>query len=314
MTLEANTHHSISGLALWHWRREKQQQFSELQNEVTQAHDQQNLARELDWLIREVTDLDRLALRLELYKDKSDLKSTKSLQELEQIWSNRILKSKPLQYLLGYCNWRHFKLQVSPAVLIPRPETEELIEIVGEVLQQNSELAQGDWVDLGTGSGAIALGLADLMPNANIHAVDISGEALAIAKSNTKTLEMSDRIQFWQGSWFEPLPHPPGSLSGICSNPPYIPTQIVQTLQPEVVNHEPHLALDGGEDGLRDIRHLIQTANVYLRDSGFFIMECMAGQGEAIAHLMEAAKYQQVQIHHDLAGLDRFVSGRKQAD
>lgn len=312
MNSKSLTPKTLSGIDLWQWRENQLQQISSTE-EATNT-DSPHLSRELDWLIREVTSLDRLALRLGLYKSQTDLDSALTLEELKQLWQNRVQNNIPLQYLLGYCNWRHFQLQVTPAVLIPRPETEEIIEIVGQLLQEETSLAHGAWVDLGTGSGAIALGLAELMVDADIHAVDISQEALDIAKKNAERYEMSDRIQFWQGSWFEPLPHEPGQLSGICSNPPYIPTEVISTLQPEVQNHEPHLALDGGADGLRDIRHLITTAHTFLRPSGLLIMECMAGQGDAIAQLMEKTDYHNIQVHLDLAGHDRFVSGRKKAD
>jgi release factor glutamine methyltransferase len=301
----------LEGEALSQWRTSQLNRLATEQSVVLQAHDRKSLMGELDWLLREVTGLDRLALRLGLFQSCPSLDSSKSLGEIDHLWQQRVELGIPLQYLLGYTVWRNFVLEVSPAVLIPRPETEGLIDLVTQVLQSHPNLSAGDWLDLGTGSGAIAFGLTEVLPNAAIHAVDKSAEALGIAQRNAQKLGLSDRIQFWQGSWFEPLPHPAGSVSGICSNPPYIPTDTIQTLQPEVLNHEPHLALDGGATGLDAIRHLVQQAQFYLCSGGLLLMECMAGQGEAIATLMEAQHYHTIQIHPDLAGHDRFVQGFK---
>ena len=266
---------------------------------------------ELDWLLLEVTDLDRLSLKFGSYERKSHLHCEWSLATLQTKWYQRIFDRVPVQYLVGRTPWRQFELQVSPAVLIPRPETECLIDYVEAFLlrslETSPELAQGHWVDLGTGSGAIAIALADLMPHANIHAVDTSADALVVAKTNAARLGFSDRIQFYQGRWFEPLDSVKGSIAGMISNPPYIPSQDVLALQPEVMDHEPHLALDGGEDGLACLRHLIQVAPEYLSPSALWMVEMMQGQMDALVPLLDQAGYTHVQRLRDLEGVDRFA-------
>ncbi len=253
-----------------------------------------------------MADLDRLALRLESFRDRKQINLRLSLPELDQLWQRRISDRLPVQYIAGVTPWRNFSLVVSPAVLIPRPETELLIDLAVEAAKAQPE--KGDWADLGTGSGAIAIGLAAAFPNATIHAVDRSTEALAIARQNAQQQGFAQKINFYQGSWFEPLEAQRGRLVGMISNPPYIPSSIVPTLQPEVAFHEPHLALDGGEDGLDCIRHLIETAPIYLRSGGIWLIEMMGGQADAVAELLQQnGCYYDIQIHPDLAGIERFA-------
>jgi release factor glutamine methyltransferase len=240
--------HVVLGESLYHWRKQAQAQAIKAAIPVA----------EVDWLLQ-AAGLDRLALRLESFKTNPDLQLNYSLSELDQLWQRRLQQRVPVQYLVGAVFWRQFALTVSPDVLIPRPETELLIDLAHAAAKQ-TPLQQGDWADLGTGSGAIAIGLADAFPQARIHAVDQSSNALGIAQQNAQHLGMADRIQFYRGSWFDPLQHLHGQLSGIVSNPPYIPRSMIAELQPEVVHHEPHLALDGGTDGLDCIRHLIAHA------------------------------------------------------
>ncbi|MBD2344007.1 peptide chain release factor N(5)-glutamine methyltransferase [Anabaena subtropica] len=291
----------VSGLQLWQWR-----------TKATQAAIAHNVpVVEVDWLLQEIAGLDRLALRLESFKGWSEMAIGLSLEELEQLWQRRLCDRLPVQYIAGVTPWRKFKLAVSSGVLIPRPETEYLIDLA-VAAATNSEkalqLQQGHWVDLGTGSGAIALGLADAFSEATIHAVDCSFEALAIAKENAHNLGFVDRMRFYQGRWWEPLNLLKGQFSGMVSNPPYIPSDIVPTLQPEVVNHEPHLALDGGADGLDAIRHLIEVAPSYLKPGGIWLIEMMAGQADAVTTLLhKQGSYENIQIHSDLAGIERFA-------
>ncbi|QLE54998.1 peptide chain release factor N(5)-glutamine methyltransferase [Nostoc sp. TCL26-01] len=291
----------VSGLQLWQWRSRA----------ITEAIADHVPVAEVDWLLQEIAGLDRLALRLESFKDQAEIFMALSLEELEQLWQRRLSDRLPVQYIAGVTPWRNFKLVVSSAVLIPRPETESLIDLAVAATASSelaTQLQQGHWVDLGTGSGAIALGLADAFPQATIHAVDCSLEALAIAQQNAHNLGLFDRMRFYHGRWWEPLTFLKGQFSGMVSNPPYIPSEIVSTLQPEVVNHEPHLALDGGVDGLDDIRHLIEIAPSYLQSGGIWLIEMMSGQADTIRSLLEAqGSYCHIQIHTDLAGIERFA-------
>ncbi|MEH2128562.1 peptide chain release factor N(5)-glutamine methyltransferase [Nostoc sp.] len=291
-------HLIVSGLQLWQWR-----------NAALKAAIATDVpAIEVDWLLLEVAGLDRLALRLESFKNWPQIQLQLPLQELEELWQRRLNDRLPVQYIARATTWRQFKIAVSSAVLIPRPETECLIDLA----EASASNASGHWVDLGTGSGAIAIGLADALPKATIHAVDYSLEALAIARTNADNLGLADRIQFYQGSWWEPLTLLKGQFSGMVSNPPYIPTSILPTLQPEVVNHEPHLALDGGADGLDCIRHLIEVSPSYLQSGGVWLIEMMAGQADAVRELLQnQGSYCKIQIHADLAGIERFALAYK---
>ncbi|MCC5639511.1 peptide chain release factor N(5)-glutamine methyltransferase [Nostoc sp. CHAB 5844] len=291
----------VSGLQLWQWRNQAMQ--AAIAAAVPPS--------EVDWLLQEIAGLDRLALRLESFKDWSEIPMAMSLADLEQLWHRRLHDRLPVQYIAGVTPWRKFQLVVSSAVLIPRPETECLIDLAVAAIthsQANPSLDQGHWVDLGTGSGAIAIGLADVLPKATIHAVDYSATALEIAQANAQNLGFADRIYFHQGSWWEPLTPLKGQFSGMVSNPPYIPTETVATLEPEVMQHEPHLALDGGTDGLDDIRHLIAVSPSYLRPGGVWLIEMMAGQADAVQEmLLNQGSYCNVQIYPDLEGIERFA-------
>jgi release factor glutamine methyltransferase len=231
-----------------------------------------------------------------------------SVSELDRLWQRRLLERVPVQYLTGVAHWRDFSLKVTPAVLIPRPETELLIDLAVDAVKSYSVNRKSDWVDLGTGSGAIAIGLASELTNATVYAVDCCSEALAVARQNAENLGFGSRVNFYQGLWWEPLGFLKGKVSGMVSNPPYIPSSTVLTLQPEVLKHEPHLALDGGLDGLDCIRHLVETAPDYLESGGVWLVEMMAGQAEAVADMLQShGSYGEVQIFSDLAGIDRFA-------
>lgn len=275
---------------------------------------QPDYLRELDWLVRSVTGLDRLALRLESFRSSPEIELTRSLSELSHLWQQRLEQRVPLQYLLGSTTWRDFSLAVKPGVLIPRPETELLIDLAQDWVTNHPMLDRDSvmqWADLGTGSGAIALGLSRSFPQAHIHGVDVSRVALGVAQHNARQLGLDEAIQFYEGEWLTPLGALKGKLDGIISNPPYIPSAEVPELQTEVALHEPHLALDGGEDGLSSIRLIVSQAPQYLRAGGLLLLEMMDGQAAAVQELMlSSGTYSTVQIHSDLAGVRRFASAQ----
>lgn len=274
-----------------------------------QAIEQRVPAGELDWLLVEWAGIDRLSLRL---RDRA-VTLRVSLEELDRLWQRRLADRVPVQYLAGVVGWRNFQLQVSPAVLIPRPETELIIDLAWELTAVQHHLRRGIWVDLGTGSGAIALALAEMMPDATIWAIDRSAAALAVAQLNAARIGLADHLQFAQGDWFAPLTQLAGRIAGMVSNPPYIPSAEVLALEPEVTRHEPHTALDGGADGLDCLRHLVTTAPHYLRPGGLWLVELMAGQAPAVIDLLRAnGQYDNIAAHRDLAGIDRFVSAQYQ--
>ena len=285
---------NLSGKELYYWYRQTIK--AAIANNISPD--------EVDWLIQTVTDLDRLSLRLGTFKDRQ-ISSSKSLLELARLWQQRLQERLPVQYLVETVFWRRFKLKVTPAVLVPRPETELIVDLA----KQNNLISSGDrhWVDLGTGSGAIAFGLADVFPQATVHAVDLSPNALEVARENAVNLNLEHRINFYQGSWWNPLKFLEGKVAGVVSNPPYIPTTQIKYLDPEVVNHEPHLALDGGDDGLREIRYLVETSPQYLTSGGILLIEIMAGQANEVIKLLQRSDYYGVKTCLDLNGIERFV-------
>jgi release factor glutamine methyltransferase len=286
---------SISGQELSQWR----------QQAIADLEQAQLSPKEVDIFLQAVTDIDTLSLRLQSFREREKIPLSYSWSEITKRWQKRLQARVPLQYLLESVVWRNFTLKVSPEVLIPRPETELLIDIVAETVRGEEG---GIWVDLGTGSGAIAIGLASILTKAEIYAIDYSQTALAIAKENIINTGFADRIILKQGSWWTPLEKWKGQISGMVSNPPYIPSAEILDLQIEVREHEPRLALDGGEDGLTALRYLAATAPDYLRSGGLWLVEMRAGQGEKVAQMLEnQGNYRQIQIINDLAGFDRFV-------
>ncbi|WP_448597154.1 peptide chain release factor N(5)-glutamine methyltransferase [Thermoleptolyngbya sp.] len=298
---------TVMGDRLWQWRQAARQ--SAIAHQVDPA--------EVDWLLQHGAGVAPLLLKLGPPLPR-EIPLRRSLTDLTRLWQARLRDRVPVQYLVGRVPWREFELTVSPAVLIPRPETELLIDLAkSAALQCGLPIHKAShWADLGTGSGAIALGLAAAFPNATIHAVDLSEPALAIARQNAAAAGsgnspgdcFANRIQFYQGSWFEPLSQLAEPLQGIVSNPPYIPTGDLTRLDPEVAHHEPHTALDGGPDGLDCIRHIAHTAPRYLKPGGLLLLEMMAGQAPAVTQILtHSGQYTTVQVHTDLSGIERFA-------
>lgn len=231
------------------------------------------------------------------------------LEEVQVLWQRRLEERIPLQYLLGQVEWAGLSLQVTPAVLIPRPETELLVEQASVWLQANPLPQESYFVDLGTGSGALAIALARQHPDLRLLAVDSSPEALRVAAANVAAHALAERVQLLSGSWFVPLDPWRGQLRGLLSNPPYIPSGEISNLMPEVSWHEPRQALDGGPDGLDALRVLIQGAPEYLAPNSFWAVEVMQGQARwGVEQLQALGCYQQIQVHTDLAGIERVVS------
>lgn len=291
---------SISGRELYSWRKQA----------IKQAIDNNIDPKDVDWLLQVITDLGSLSLTMGTFQDKSQINSSKSLLKLDELWQRRLIERVPVQYLAETVFWRRFQLKVNSAVLIPRPETELIIDIALDANQRSncSQNLEQHWVDLGTGSGAIALGLADSFPQATIHAVDTSLDALKVAQENAIALNLTDNICFYHSNWWEKLSSFQGKICGMVSNPPYIPTTQVKQLQPEVSQHEPHLALDGGTDGLNDIRYLIKSAPQYLVSGGIWLIEIMIGQSDMVVDLLnQQGEYYDIEVLSDLNGIDRFV-------
>lgn len=236
------------------------------------------------------------------------------LGEIEALWSQHLQAATPLQYLVGITPWRDFELTVGPGVLIPRQETELLIELVQALgLGNRPGSPPLLWADLGTGSGCLALALAQLLPASQGLAVDCSGIALAQAGANLERQGSAGRVTLRQGSWWQPLQPEWGRLDLVLSNPPYIPTSVWQQLAPVVRDHEPPLALDGGPDGLDALRAIAAGAPQALAPGGWLLLEHHHDQSDAVQALLADQGLEAIQPHPDLEGHWRFVQARRPA-
>ena len=214
--------------------------------------------------------------RLTLYVDSDKILSLESVLKFNEL-INRRLEGIPVAYLTGKKDFMGLSFAVNQNVLIPRPETEILTEFVGEYLRGLGR--EVNFADLGVGSGAIAVSILKFVKTARAAAVDISNEALEVAKFNATKFHVEDRIKFYCGDLFEPLE---GKIfNAIVSNPPYIPTSKLNSLQTEV-QREPRLALDGGEDGLNFYRQLVKAAPDFLSQNGLIAFEIGIGQAEEV--------------------------------
>ncbi|KAJ9672902.1 hypothetical protein PVL29_026241 [Vitis rotundifolia] len=272
------------------------------------------LRRELKWLLEDALEDHSSVPQMGSHSDDRPIKLRTSLEQLHSVWRQRIEERRPFQYVVGCEHWRDLVLSVQDGVLIPRPETEVFVDLVGDVVTKNGDLTQGLWADLGTGSGAIAIGIGRILgPRGKVIATDLSPVAVAVASFNVQRYSLQDIIEIRQGSWFEPLKDVEGKLSGLVSNPPYIPSDHISGLQPEVGWHEPRLALDGGVDGIDALLHLCNGAASMLKPGGFFIFETNGEkQCKFLVDYMEnesKGNFYDVKIVPDFAGIQRFVTG-----
>jgi release factor glutamine methyltransferase len=206
----------------------------------------------------------------------------------------------PLAYLTGHQEFYGLDLQVDPRVLIPRPDTESLVDWALECI---SGLQTPQVLDLGTGSGAIALAIQSRRPDARVLAVDLSADALSVAQNNARHLNLP--VSFLQGDWLEQLKQP---FDLIVSNPPYIAEGDSHL---EQLGHEPNLALTSGPDGLRDIRKIVAHAQAHLTPQGWLLLEHGYDQAANVRELLETAVYAQVQSRRDLPGIERCSGGQR---
>jgi release factor glutamine methyltransferase len=208
----------------------------------------------------------------------------------------------PVPYLLGSWEFMGMPLAVSPAVLIPRPETETLVEAVAERLPAAARV-----LDVGAGSGCISIGLAKLLPRAEITALEPSPAAVEVARANVRALGFEGRVRVREGTF----PRDTAgleALDAVVSNPPYIPSNAVDQLAPELRLYEPRLALDGGPDGLDLLRALASVSPALLRAGGLLAVEVMQGQSDAVLGLLEAQpRWRDAEVVFDLAGVARVV-------
>lgn len=238
--------------------------------------------------------------RLELYLDLDRPLTEAQLTTLRPLVKRRADR-EPLQYIVGTVDFCDMELKVDRRALIPRYETEELVELVSEALTENPNTI----LDLGTGTGALALALANKYPEASVDAVDFSAEAVSLAKENAEALELDARVTFHEGSWFSPLGLGEQRYDLIVSNPPYLTEEEMTTAEPEVVGHEPHSALVSGADGLDDLRLIFKDASSHLKPGGLLALETGIAQTEALDALAADAGLQGKSLE-DLSGRPRF--------
>ena len=242
--------------------------------------------------------------RAEFYMNPNGEVKEELLAELESVLKQREQRV-PLQYLMGECEFMGYDFYVDERVLIPRQDTEVLVETALEVCRKE-QMGEIRLLDMCTGSGCILLSLLHELKPRTVTGVgvDLSKEALCVAEKNAEKLKIN--AEFLESDLFENVK---GTYDVIVSNPPYIRTSVIETLQEEVKDHDPYLALDGKEDGLYFYRRIIEQAPAYLKKKGWLLFEIGSDQGEDVKNLMEQAGYTGVSVKKDLAGLDRVVFG-----
>ncbi|MBF0566173.1 MAG: peptide chain release factor N(5)-glutamine methyltransferase [Nitrospirae bacterium] len=254
--------------------------------------------REAEEILCHVLGVDRTALYV-LDPEVPDIKY-RLVTELIKRRTGR----EPLQYLLGEVEFYGLRIKVGRGVLIPRPETEILVEtLIGETAKRFS--ARFTALDLCTGSGCIAIAIGKAFPRASVSGVDLSSVALGFALANREA-NCVDNVSFASGNLFEPVDSA-AAFDVIVSNPPYVPQDDLKTLQPEIRLYEPMEALDGGEDGLSFYRRIIGQAPRYLNPGGLLFLEMGAGQGVKIKEMALASGFKSVLIKKDYAGIERIV-------
>lgn len=262
----------------------------------------------VELLLSHVLQTTRLRLLLESQRPLSSAEAT----ALEHLLQQRALR-RPLQHLIGTAPFLEHAIEVTPDVLIPRPETEVLVQHALERARER-RVPTLRILDFATGSGCIAIALAHALPTARIDALDISGAALDVARRNAVRHGCAERIQFHIGDGFEALsnsglkPGTQGLFDFVVTNPPYIPSGDIAGLDAEVRDHDPRLALDGGDDGLDFYRRLARESVLWLKEGGVLLAEYGDGQGPVVARLFEATgAWWKTRLEKDLSDRERII-------
>ncbi|MGI8965203.1 MAG: peptide chain release factor N(5)-glutamine methyltransferase [Limisphaerales bacterium] len=245
--------------------------------------------------------------RLKLYLNFERILTESELNQLRELVKRRGNR-EPLQHLVGTTSFCGLELAVNDKVLIPRPETEILAERAWKFLNELSTLTAQPTtaLDFATGSGCLAIALATKCPTAQIHALDISREALILAKENAVRNHVEEKIQFYESDGFVELPKEI-KFKLIVANPPYISTAETQTLEPEVRNYDPKIALDGGADGLDFYRKLAKEAQEFLLPQGRLMLEFGEGQAKEIVKIFDEKNWRIEAIENDYSKRERFL-------
>ena len=257
----------------------------------------ENAVFEANLIIKTVFELSPIDVVLSYNKTAPDALAKKAAE-----YAERRASGEPLQYILGVWEFMGLEFLVSPNVLIPRSDTETLAEAV---LSRKGGM---NLLDICSGSGCIALSIAHYNKNTYALGLDISSDAVELSKKNAKKLGLDNRVKFERADIMSDIPH--GVFDVIVSNPPYIRRDVIGTLQAEVRLHEPHLALDGGEDGLDFYRRIIDIAPRLLNENGELFLEIGFDQADDVTALMQAS-FSDISVIKDLCGNDRVARGRK---
>lgn len=248
--------------------------------------------------------------RAQLFLDRERALSPALVAQCESLLARRLAR-EPLAYLLGEQEFWSLPFHVTPDVLIPRPETEQLLETVLATVRDPRNCPPRMILEMGSGSGVIPIVLALELPAAMVYSLDRSRGALAVASRNARRHGVAERIGFINSDWYGGLAAE-SSFDLVVTNPPYVAGSIRATLQPEVRLHEPELALFGGQDGTRDIDIIVGGLGRVLKAGGWFFMEIGADQGDyCLRRLREAGGFGSLAVHRDYAGLPRIVQARR---
>lgn len=248
-------------------------------------------------------DVDRLYIQLNLDKKLSD----EQLKCFNEMINDR-LNGRPIAYIVKNREFMALDFYVEEGVLIPRPDTEPLVE---EVIELSKGMNDVTIVDIGTGSGAISVSLAKYIKNSYVYSLDISDKALSIGEKNAVNNEVDDKIEFIKSDVFTGIKDRNLKLDIIVSNPPYIKKEDIKTLHTQVKDYEPYIALEGGEDGLDFYRTITEKSLKYLKSNGILAFEVGHDQASDVCNIMENHGYKKIYTKKDLQGIDRVVIGFK---
>lgn len=224
----------------------------------------------------------------------------------------RRINREPIAYIVGSKEFWGMELFITKDVLIPRPETECLVETILSFLPEKTDGTPKRVLELGTGSGAVILALAAQRTKHLFFASDRIVKAVELAQKNARHHGLDGSINFFSGDWFAPFDNDINPFDIIVSNPPYIPTQVIGRLQPEIFMYEPVMALDGGEDGLQSINHIIRFAHLYLSKTGYMFLEIGHDQKSGVEKIIDSCnQFKEVVFKKDYSGYYRIVQMRK---
>ncbi|MBI2340115.1 MAG: peptide chain release factor N(5)-glutamine methyltransferase [Deltaproteobacteria bacterium] len=254
-------------------------------------------------LLAHLLNIERIQLYLQFERPMSE----KELSDFKALVQRRV-KGEPVSYIRGFKEFWSLSFAVGPGVMVPRPETEILVETVeGRRSKIEDGRSKIEILDVGTGSGNLAITLAKVFPNAKVTAIDVSEDALKYAKENAVANGVQSRIEFIKNDFFTIHDLRPSIFNLLVSNPPYIPTKTIETLPAGVRDYEPRIALDGGADGLDFYQKIGETAPRLLKPGGWLAVEIGEDQPRAVKEIFERAGLSDIEVVKDYAGLPRVV-------